>query len=153
VTEQAPISVFASKGRSAGEGCNPRRFTRACHSRLAFAPEEVDFEVLGFHRKTGRGMRGEGLDQKKRDKNGGSEERIRLLYRAVNRIVFLHGEKPMKKFGQRILVFLNGEDGPTAVEYAVMLALIILVCLAAITSLGTNANASFASTSNALAPS
>jgi pilus assembly protein Flp/PilA len=38
---------------------------------------------------------------------------------------------------------LQSEDGPTAVEYAVMLALIIAVCLTAITTLGTNANTSF----------
>jgi pilus assembly protein Flp/PilA len=35
------------------------------------------------------------------------------------------------------------EDGPTAVEYAVMLALIIVVCIAAITALGTNASNTF----------
>ena len=34
--------------------------------------------------------------------------------------------------------FLKQEDGPTAVEYAVMLALIIVVCIAAITTLGSN---------------
>jgi pilus assembly protein Flp/PilA len=39
--------------------------------------------------------------------------------------------------------FLKNEDGPTAVEYAVMLALIIVVCIAAITTLGTNANNTF----------
>jgi pilus assembly protein Flp/PilA len=39
--------------------------------------------------------------------------------------------------------FLASEDGPTAVEYAVMLALIIIVCLVAIQSLGTNANTTF----------
>jgi pilus assembly protein Flp/PilA len=59
----------------------------------------------------------------------------------------------MKKFGQHIARFLDREDGPTAVEYAVMLALIIIVCLVAITSLGTNTNASFAKSSNALAAS
>ena len=41
--------------------------------------------------------------------------------------------------------FLVSEDGPTAVEYAVMLALIVVVCLTAITSIGTNANATFQS--------
>jgi pilus assembly protein Flp/PilA len=42
---------------------------------------------------------------------------------------------------QRIVVpFLHREDGPTAVEYAVMLALIIVVCLGAIGLLGQNAN-------------
>ena len=36
--------------------------------------------------------------------------------------------------------FITREDGPTAVEYAVMLALIIVVCITAITALGSNAN-------------
>jgi pilus assembly protein Flp/PilA len=39
--------------------------------------------------------------------------------------------------------FLKGEDGPTAVEYAVMLALIIVVCITAVTALGTNASNTF----------
>jgi pilus assembly protein Flp/PilA len=39
--------------------------------------------------------------------------------------------------------FLNDESGPTAVEYAVMLALIIVVCLAAISFLGTKASGTF----------
>jgi pilus assembly protein Flp/PilA len=39
--------------------------------------------------------------------------------------------------------FLAEEDGPTAVEYAVMLALIVVVCIAAITTLGSNANTVF----------
>jgi len=39
--------------------------------------------------------------------------------------------------------FLCDESGPTAVEYAVMLALIVVVCITAITTLGTNANSTF----------
>ena len=39
--------------------------------------------------------------------------------------------------------FLKGEEGPTAVEYAVMLALIIVVCLAAISSVGGGVNSTF----------
>lgn len=39
--------------------------------------------------------------------------------------------------------FLATEDGPTAVEYAVMLALIVVVCLAAVSSVGSRANAKF----------
>ena len=46
--------------------------------------------------------------------------------------------------------FLKREDGPTAVEYAVMLALIIVVCIAAITTLGTNANTTFGTVGNAV---
>jgi pilus assembly protein Flp/PilA len=38
------------------------------------------------------------------------------------------------------VLFLKKEDGPTAVEYAVMLALIVVVCVAAITSIGTATN-------------
>jgi pilus assembly protein Flp/PilA len=49
----------------------------------------------------------------------------------------------MRKFSQAIVNFVKREDGPTAVEYAVMLALIIVVCLAAITTLGQNANSTF----------
>jgi pilus assembly protein Flp/PilA len=44
---------------------------------------------------------------------------------------------------RQLVSFLKNEDGPTAVEYAVMLALIIVVCITAITTLGTNANATF----------
>jgi pilus assembly protein Flp/PilA len=59
----------------------------------------------------------------------------------------------MSKFGQLVKNFIQAEDGPTAVEYAVMLALIIVVCLVAITALGTNANATFTKVSNAVGAS
>jgi len=49
----------------------------------------------------------------------------------------------MRKVGQALVRFLKNESGSTAVEYAVLLALIIIVCLTAITSLGTNANVTF----------
>jgi pilus assembly protein Flp/PilA len=49
----------------------------------------------------------------------------------------------MRTWYQSVVRFLNAEDGPTAVEYAVMLALIIVVCITAITALGTNANKVF----------
>ena len=39
--------------------------------------------------------------------------------------------------------FVVAEDGPTAVEYAVMLALIVVVCLASVSAVGSNANARF----------
>jgi pilus assembly protein Flp/PilA len=45
---------------------------------------------------------------------------------------------------RRLVVdFLREDDGPTAVEYAVMLALIIVVCIVAITTLGQNAQGTF----------
>ena len=43
----------------------------------------------------------------------------------------------MNTFMTRAKSFLKSEDGPTATEYAVMLALIIIVALTAITNLGT----------------
>jgi pilus assembly protein Flp/PilA len=46
--------------------------------------------------------------------------------------------------------FLSSEDGPTAVEYAVMLALIIVVCLVSIQALGTNTSVSFSNISGSL---
>ena len=51
----------------------------------------------------------------------------------------------MRPLLKKIAKFLQREDGPTAVEYAVMLALIIVVCIAAITTVGTNANKTFSS--------
>ena len=49
----------------------------------------------------------------------------------------------MRSLTKNLVSFLKREDGPTAVEYAVMLALIIVVCIAAITTLGSNANSTF----------
>ena len=56
----------------------------------------------------------------------------------------------MRKLGNLVVNFLKAEDGPTAVEYAVMLALIIVVCIGAITTLGTNAKTTFTSVGNAV---
>ena len=46
--------------------------------------------------------------------------------------------------------FIVREDGPTAVEYAVMLALIVVVCIGAITTLGSNAKATFTGVATAI---
>jgi pilus assembly protein Flp/PilA len=54
----------------------------------------------------------------------------------------------MGELARFLMQFARQEDGPTAVEYAVMLALIIVVCLVAIVALGTNANATFTTVSN-----
>ena len=56
----------------------------------------------------------------------------------------------MRTFVQKVSDFLKREDGPTAVEYAVMLALIIVVCITAITALGSNANKTFTSVGNTI---
>jgi pilus assembly protein Flp/PilA len=49
----------------------------------------------------------------------------------------------MRSIARAVVKFLSAEDGPTAVEYAVMLALIVVVCITAITALGSNANKTF----------
>jgi pilus assembly protein Flp/PilA len=56
----------------------------------------------------------------------------------------------VRKFQQWVGEFVRREDGPTAVEYAVMLALIIVVCITAITTLGKNANNTFTSVGNTI---
>jgi len=54
----------------------------------------------------------------------------------------------------RFLVeFLREDDGPTAVEYAVMLALIIVVCLSAIAVIGQRSNQTFLKVGSSLATS
>ncbi len=56
----------------------------------------------------------------------------------------------MNILASKVRRFLVSEDGPTAVEYAVMLALIIVVCLAAITAIGTRASSTFNSVATQL---
>ena len=56
----------------------------------------------------------------------------------------------LRHFRSCVVAFVKREDGPTAVEYAVMLALIIVACITSITALGTNANKSFTRVSNSL---
>ena len=58
----------------------------------------------------------------------------------------------MKSLARIAVRFMKGEDGPTAVEYAVMLALIIVVCIAAIATLGSNAKNTFSNVAGKVAP-
>ena len=57
----------------------------------------------------------------------------------------------MKQFVNRAKDFLKSEDGPTATEYAVMLALIIIVAIGTITTLGTTVKGVFANVNTELA--
>jgi len=59
-------------------------------------------------------------------------------------------EAIMRQFAKSLVKFVKAEDGPTAVEYAVMLALIIVVCIGAITTLGQNANSTFTTVANTI---
>ncbi len=58
----------------------------------------------------------------------------------------------MKLFVERAKSFLRSEDGPTATEYAVMLALIIVISIAAIQTLGVKVSTAFSNADAALAP-
>ncbi|HEX3315267.1 MAG TPA: Flp family type IVb pilin [Gemmataceae bacterium] len=57
----------------------------------------------------------------------------------------------MQNLSKFVTDFITREDGPTAVEYAVMLALIVVVCIGAITTLGSNAKATFTSVGTSIA--
>ena len=59
----------------------------------------------------------------------------------------------MKKTLKSVVEFLKREDGPTAVEYAVLLALIIVVCIAAVTAIGGASNQTFSQVGSAIKPS
>ena len=59
----------------------------------------------------------------------------------------------MKSLASKVQRFLVSEDGPTAVEYAVMLALIIIVCLTAIRAIGQNASSTFQDVADELSTS
>jgi len=56
----------------------------------------------------------------------------------------------MSNFVNRVKLFLKSEDGPTATEYAVMLALIIIVALGAITGLGQTVDTIFTNVDSSL---
>ena len=58
----------------------------------------------------------------------------------------------MKHVARKVISFLKAEDGPTAVEYAVMLALIIVVCLAAVATIGSNTNSTFSFIGSSVQP-
>lgn len=57
----------------------------------------------------------------------------------------------MHRFKNLLVQLVRSDDGPTAVEYAVMLALILLACLAAIGTVGNLVGASFKNSANSIA--
>ncbi len=58
----------------------------------------------------------------------------------------------MQTWIDRIRMFICSEEGPTAVEYSVMLMLIIMICLAAIALIGTETNTTYENMSRSLNP-
>ena len=59
----------------------------------------------------------------------------------------------MRSFKQSLVKFLKSEDGPTAVEYAVMVALIIVVAIGAVTLLGQKTSETFNTTATKISGS
>lgn len=57
-------------------------------------------------------------------------------------------EHVMKRYLHSVIRFMMNEDGPTAVEYAVMLSFIIIVCVVVIRQLGTTTSATFSQTNS-----
>jgi pilus assembly protein Flp/PilA len=58
---------------------------------------------------------------------------------------FRIGEISMAKFVASVKKFVSGEEGATMVEYGLMLALIAVICLTAVTTVGTGAKSMFTS--------
>ena len=56
----------------------------------------------------------------------------------------------MNRIFQAVKRFVKNEDGPTAVEYAVMLALIIVLCIVVIRQVGTSASSTFSTANSAI---
>ena len=56
----------------------------------------------------------------------------------------------MSKFMRRLRRFGAGDDGPTAVEYAVMLSLIVVVCLAGVRKIGNKSKTTFTQVSKSI---
>lgn len=56
----------------------------------------------------------------------------------------------MNHLGRKIREFLTAEDGPTAVEYAVMLLLIFMACIVVIQTIGNMLSDSFTASSDSI---
>jgi pilus assembly protein Flp/PilA len=56
----------------------------------------------------------------------------------------------MRNFLASARTFLTNEDGPTAVEYAVMLALILVACITIVQSLGTSVSGTFSTVNGSM---
>jgi pilus assembly protein Flp/PilA len=59
----------------------------------------------------------------------------------------------MRRLGKFLLELLRAEDGPSAIEYAVLMALVVVVCLSAISIVGNKAKTTFTRVANSIAGS
>jgi pilus assembly protein Flp/PilA len=67
----------------------------------------------------------------------------------MGRLHFQNRSFAMQSFKTSVCRFLTSEDGPTAVEYAVMLALILVACITIVTNLGTSVSGTFSTVQGA----
>mgnify|MGYP002625991058 CR=1 FL=1 len=82
--------------------------------------------------------------------SGSTRLRLNLSSRLLARSQPSTLEESVRSLTLKIQRFLACEEGPTAVEYAVMLALIVVVCITAIQAVGQNANTTFDGASGVL---
>jgi pilus assembly protein Flp/PilA len=80
----------------------------------------------------------------------GRTQRISIAGTEANVLLNPRKDPTMQNLTKFVSDFITREDGPTAVEYAVMLALIVVVCIGAITTLGSNAKATFTGVGTAI---
>jgi pilus assembly protein Flp/PilA len=87
------------------------------------------------------------------NRNGQPVDRV---HRVVSHPTFQPADTKESKMNSviaRVQRFLVSEDGPTAVEYAVMLALIVVACVTIVKNLGTSISSTFSSVSSSLSTS
>jgi pilus assembly protein Flp/PilA len=73
-----------------------------------------------------------------------------ILVLTLNLAMFPQGVQNMNGMIANVRRFLSSEDGPTAVEYAVMLALIVVACVTVVKNLGSSISGTFSSVSSAV---
>jgi pilus assembly protein Flp/PilA len=117
-----------------------RRRIEAHRDSFTGVPVAVEGQISGEVNAIRRSVRLPDSRVAKRSATHGSRQPSRVL---ALRGQARESEDAMKSLATKVQRFLVSEDGPTAVEYAVMLALIVIVCLTAIRSIGTNASATF----------
>jgi pilus assembly protein Flp/PilA len=70
-----------------------------------------------------------------------------------NKVSHSWGTMTMSRVLPSVYRFVTSEDGPTAVEYAVMTALIVVACISIITTLGKSVSSTFSTVNTALTAS
>ena len=82
------------------------------------------------------------------DEDEDAEDFIGPVTRLLSNLSYQEKEKNMKK----LIALFKDEEGATAVEYGIMIALIAAVIILAVQSLGTNTKQAFTDVNNAISP-